>query len=75
MFAVEGRHRDEEEGTALDGTIILSNTQVKLLVDTGASSSFISLWLAKTLGLIIKMLDRIFVITVPLGESANVDFI
>ncbi|KAH0974034.1 hypothetical protein GBA52_015933 [Prunus armeniaca] len=67
--------RDKEEGIALDSTIILSNTQVKLLVDTGASYSFISVWSAKILGLTSKMLDRILVLTVPLGGNANVDSI
>ncbi|KAI5328325.1 hypothetical protein L3X38_027722 [Prunus dulcis] len=67
--------RDKEEGIALDSTIILSNTQVKLLVDTGASYSFISEWSAKILGLTSKMLDRILVLTVPLGGNANVDSI
>lgn len=64
--------RDKEEGIALDS---LSNTQVKLLVDTGASYSFISVWSAKILGLTSKMLDRILVLTVPLGGNANVDSI
>ena len=73
MFTIARRHMDEEKETALDGMFILSNTQVKLLGYTGASHSFISLWLAKTLGLTSKMLDRILVITVPLGESANMD--
>ena len=58
---------DQEDHTVMEGSLILFNTGVKVLFDTGASHSFISTACAMSLGLKPKRLEVPISIGTPTG--------
>lgn len=73
VFVLTGSQKEEEANATLEGTILLSNSEVKVLVDTGASHSFVSGCFAKLLNLESQLLERPFYLKTHLGDGAVVD--
>ncbi|XP_024164159.1 uncharacterized protein LOC112171166 [Rosa chinensis] len=75
LNAITGGETTEASGsgTALAGTILISNSEARVLLDTGASHSFITTWLAESLELEPTPLDGVFDFNTPLGVGTGVD--
>ncbi|KAM2685432.1 hypothetical protein FF1_047137 [Malus domestica] len=69
---------EDDEATAsnkmvLNGTILFSNTEVRILFDTGASHSFLSVCLASSLGLKPEPVTKPLTLTVPLLGKISIN--
>ncbi|XP_024196270.2 uncharacterized protein LOC112199487 [Rosa chinensis] len=75
LYVITGGETTEASGsgTALASTILISNSEARVLLDTGASHSFITTWLAESLGLEPTPLDGVFDFKTPLGVGTGVD--
>ena len=67
----KGTGFDIEEQQNLEGTIALFHTQVKVLFDTGASNSFITIRIMCELGLVPQALKTTLNAISPLGATVN----
>ncbi|XP_024200571.1 uncharacterized protein LOC112203900 [Rosa chinensis] len=75
LHAITGGDTTEAPGssTALAGTILISNSEARVLFDTGASHSFTSTLLAESLRLEPTPLGKVFNFSTPPGVGTGVD--
>ena len=67
----EAASYDDGEQQNLEGTLLLFNSQVKVLFDTGATNSFVSFKIVRRLGLIPQTLDNALNAVSPLGATVK----
>ena len=80
VFALTGEEYEpeqnmEENPAVIEGLLILYNSLIRVLFDTGASHSFISSACVESLGLESENLSTTLNITTPLGESVRVGLV
>ncbi|XP_058219911.1 uncharacterized protein LOC131330379 [Rhododendron vialii] len=78
VFALQGTEQDTEEvynPSVIQGTLILYNTCIQALFDSGASHSFISAACVSTLGLETELLGTTMHVTSPLGSKISMGLI
>ena len=63
----------EEDALLVEGMILVYNTWVRVLFDTGATHSFISASCANALGLKSERVENLLLIESPMGTNSRVD--
>ncbi|GFS34441.1 hypothetical protein Acr_00g0034090 [Actinidia rufa] len=62
------RQQEQQLDTSVvRGTLLMFNTRARVLIDTGASHSFIASSFALALGLKVEILDSVFMLDTPMG--------
>ncbi|GFY90223.1 hypothetical protein Acr_07g0004200 [Actinidia rufa] len=64
-----GQQEQQLETSVVRGTLLMFNSWARVLIDTGASHSFIASSFAWALGLEIEVLDSVLMLDTPVGED------
>ncbi|GFZ16734.1 hypothetical protein Acr_26g0000040 [Actinidia rufa] len=64
---IAGQQEQQLDTSVVRGTLLMFNTRARVLIDTGASHSFIASSFALALGLKVEILDSVFMLDTPMG--------